>query len=87
VPRRLTCPGFPRASRYDGTRALARVEWSKGWGDTAESTWSDAEVLGSGVPATFDYSAGRDWARATAILGRLDPYGVYDNALLKRLFP
>ena len=95
----LTLPGTPHAEEfyreleqfllttYDGGHALARVEWSKGWAYTEEDAWSDPEVLGTAVPASFDDGAGPDWAAATAALARLDPHRVYDNAFLKRLFP
>ncbi|MEV5875237.1 cholesterol oxidase substrate-binding domain-containing protein [Streptomyces sp. NPDC052101] len=90
----LTLPGTPYAGQflrelerflldsYDGGHALARVEWSKGWGYTADAAWSDAEVLGTAVPATF----GREvWTRAVAVLDRLDPHRVFGNAFLDRL--
>ncbi|WP_369229843.1 cholesterol oxidase substrate-binding domain-containing protein [Streptomyces sp. R21] len=95
----LTLPGTPHAEEfyreleqfllttYDGGHALARVEWSKGWAYTEEDAWSDPEVLGTAVPASFDDGAGPDWAAAAAALDRLDPHRVYDNAFLKRLFP
>ncbi|MET7701626.1 cholesterol oxidase substrate-binding domain-containing protein [Streptomyces sp. NPDC005485] len=95
----LTLPGTPHAEEfyrkleqfllttYDGGHALARVEWSKGWAYTKEAGWSDPEVLGTTVPASFDDGAGPDWSAATAVLDRLDPHRVYDNALLRRLFP
>ncbi|MFF1765284.1 cholesterol oxidase substrate-binding domain-containing protein [Streptomyces sp. NPDC058251] len=39
---------------YDGEHALPRVEWSRGWARTDEEAWSDAEVLGTAVPTSFD---------------------------------
>ncbi|WP_406470727.1 cholesterol oxidase substrate-binding domain-containing protein [Streptomyces sp. NBC_01615] len=71
---------------YDGGFALARVEWSKGWGYTDEAAWTDTEVLGTEVPGTFDDGVGPDWGETAAVLERLDPHRVYDNALLGRLF-
>ncbi|MFJ4833455.1 cholesterol oxidase substrate-binding domain-containing protein [Streptomyces sp. NPDC088747] len=95
----LTLPGTPDAeafyreleqfllTAYDGGYALTRVEWSKGWAYTDEAAWADQEVLGAAVPASFDDGAGPDWEQAAAVLERLDPHRVYDNAFLKRLFP
>jgi FAD/FMN-containing dehydrogenase len=71
---------------YDGGYALTRVEWSKGWGYTDEAAWTDEEVLGTDVPATFDDGTGPDWGATAAILDRLDPHRVYDNTLLRKLF-
>lgn len=90
----LTLPGTPHADafyrelerflldRYDGTHALTRVEWSKGWGYTDTAAWSDEEVLGTAVPGSF----GSAWGEAATVLRRLDPHRVFDTALLGRLF-
>jgi FAD/FMN-containing dehydrogenase len=95
----LTLPGTPDApefyrelerfllTTYDGEHALTRVEWSKGWAYTDEAAWSDPEVLGTAVPASFDDGEGADWDATAAVLDRLDPHRVFDNAFLKRLFP
>ncbi|KPI22625.1 Cholesterol oxidase substrate-binding protein [Actinobacteria bacterium OK074] len=95
----LTLPGTPYAPEfyreverflldtYDGGDALARVEWSKGWAYTDNAAWSDAEVIGTAVPASFGDSAGPSWDRAAAGLERLDPHRVFDNPFLSRLFP
>lgn len=95
----LTLPGTPDAhafyrelerfliTTYDGTYALTRVEWSKGWAYSDEAAWSDGEVLGTTVPASFDDGSGPEWTETAAVLDRLDPHGVYENAFLKRLFP
>jgi FAD/FMN-containing dehydrogenase len=91
----LTLPGTPHAdafyrelerfllSTYDGTHALTRVEWSKGWGYTEEAAWSDDEVLGTVVPASF----GDAWGEAADTLERLDPHRVFRAPLHGRLFP
>ncbi|MFJ4946739.1 cholesterol oxidase substrate-binding domain-containing protein [Streptomyces sp. NPDC088760] len=90
----LTLPGTPYAEaflseledfllgRYDGGYALARVEWSKGWGYTADAAWSDARVLGTAVPGSFGADV---WGRAVAVLDRLDPHRVFGNGFLDRL--
>ncbi len=91
----LTLPGTPYAdafyrelerfllSTYDGTHALTRVEWSKGWGYTDEAAWSDAEVLGTTVPESF----GEVFGQAAGTLERLDPHRVFRAPLHGRLFP
>ncbi|MGW2648020.1 cholesterol oxidase substrate-binding domain-containing protein [Streptomyces sp. NPDC001393] len=90
----LTLPGTPYAEEflrelerfllrsYGGGSALARVEWSKGWGYTTQAAWSDAEVLDRAVPGSF---GPRVWARAVETLDRLDPHRVFGNAFLDRL--
>ncbi|MFI6490119.1 cholesterol oxidase substrate-binding domain-containing protein [Streptomyces sp. NPDC050564] len=95
----LTLPGTPDAeafyrelehfllTTFDGGYALTRVEWSKGWAYTDQAAWSDPAVLGSTVPASFDDGEGADWDATAAVLDRLDPHRVFDNALLKQLFP
>ncbi|MCT9075911.1 cholesterol oxidase substrate-binding domain-containing protein [Streptomyces fulvoviolaceus] len=91
----LTLPGTPYAEAFlreielflldshDGTDALTRVEWSKGWAYTDAAVWSDEEVLGTAVPASFGEAA---WGQAAGVLDRLDPHGVFGNAFLDRLF-
>lgn len=91
----LTLPGTPHAEEflreleqfllrsYDGTDALARVEWSKGWAYTERAGWSDEEVLGTAIPGSFGESV---WGRAAGTFDRLDPHRVFGNAFLDRLF-
>lgn len=91
----LTLPGTPYAEEflreleqflyrsYDGTDALTRVEWSKGWAYTDQAAWSDEEVLGTAIPASFGESV---WEQAAEVLDRLDPHGVFGNAFLDGLF-
>ncbi|MDQ0604113.1 FAD/FMN-containing dehydrogenase [Streptomyces canus] len=91
----LTLPGTPYAEAFlrelerflldshDGTDALTRVEWSKGWAYTDDAVWDDEQVLGAAVPASLGDGV---WEQAAGILDRLDPHGVYGNAFLDRLF-
>ncbi|MFM9443183.1 cholesterol oxidase substrate-binding domain-containing protein [Streptomyces acidiscabies] len=91
----LTLPGTAHAeefyrelerfllSSFDGTDALARVEWSKGWGYTVQEAWADPEVLGTAVPESY----GAAWGEAAGTLRRLDPHGVFRAPLHQRLFP
>nr|WSY49324.1 FAD-binding protein [Streptomyces sp. NBC_00886] len=91
----LTLPGTPYAEEflreleqflyrsYDGTDALTRVEWSKGWAYTEQAAWSDEEVLGTAIPGSFGESV---WGQAAGTFDRLDPHGVFGNAFLDRLF-
>lgn len=90
----LTLPGTPDAEAflreleqfllgtYDGGYALARAEWSKGWAYTEDAVWSDAEVLGTTVPGSFEAGV---WKQAVGILDRLDPHRVFSNGFLDRL--
>jgi FAD/FMN-containing dehydrogenase len=90
----LTQPTTPGASEFyrelerfclrtfDGTYALTRVEWSKGWAYTDEAAWADQEVVGRWVPAS--YGTGQ-WAQAVAVLDRLDPHHVFGNDFLDGL--
>ncbi|MFG3019591.1 cholesterol oxidase substrate-binding domain-containing protein [Streptomyces sp. NPDC048254] len=83
----LTLPGTPHAEaflrelegflfeRYEGTR----VEWSKGWAYTESDVWSDEEVLGTTVPASFGSAV---WDTAVETLDRLDPHRVFSNGFL-----
>ncbi|WP_445019253.1 cholesterol oxidase substrate-binding domain-containing protein [Streptomyces sp. SAS_276] len=91
----LTLPGTPHAEEflreleqfllrsYDGTDALARVEWSKGWAYTEKAGWSDEEVLDTAIPGSFGESV---WGQAAGTFDRLDPHRVFGNAFLDRLF-
>ncbi|MFI1727276.1 cholesterol oxidase substrate-binding domain-containing protein [Streptomyces sp. NPDC020489] len=91
----LTLPGTPHAEAFlrelerflldahDGTHALTRVEWSKGWAYTRDAVWDDEEVLGTAVPASLGEGA---WGQASGVLDRLDPHRVFGNAFLDRLF-
>ncbi|MFC8513075.1 cholesterol oxidase substrate-binding domain-containing protein [Streptomyces sp. NPDC057257] len=91
----LTLPGTPYAEAflreleqfllrtYDGEHALTRVEWSKGWAYTDDSVWSDEEVLGTAIPASFGEAV---WGQAAGTLDRLDPHRVFGNGFLDRLF-
>ncbi|WP_436988774.1 cholesterol oxidase substrate-binding domain-containing protein [Streptomyces sp. enrichment culture] len=88
----LTLPGTPDAPSFyrelerfllrafDGTYALARVEWSKGWAYTDRAAWDDQEVIGTAVPASLP-----GWDGAVAALDRLDPHRVFTNPFLDRL--
>jgi FAD/FMN-containing dehydrogenase len=58
-----------------------RVEWSKGWAYTNEAAWSDPDVLGGAVPASF----GTGWDAAVSTMDRLDPARVFSNPFLDRL--
>lgn len=90
----LTLPGTPYAEAFlreleqfllrtfDGEHALTRVEWSKGWAYTDEAAWSDEEVLGTAVPASFGEAA---WGQAAGVLDRFDPHHVFGNGFLDRL--
>ena len=64
-----------------------RVEWSKGWAYTDQSGWSDDDVITRKIPASL--TAGRPvaatFAAAAGQLNALDPHGVFESPLTRRL--
>ena len=98
----LTFPGTPSApafyaeleawmlQRYTIARNnLLRVEWSKGWGYTADGAWTSQTMLGSAVPNSFtaQQTVGKQFKAAIAQLDALDPARIYSAPLHERLFP
>lgn len=89
----LTLPGTPTSGafyaeleqwlfdRYSDDEACCRVEWSKGWGYTADGPWRSDEVVKDLVPA----SLGPEFASATDTLARLDPRSVFMSGFLDRM--
>ena len=89
----LTLPGTPTSGafyaeleqwlfdRYSDDDACCRVEWSKGWGYTADGPWRSDEVVKELVPA----SLGPEFASATDTLARLDPRSVFMSGFLDRM--
>lgn len=92
----LTLPGTPSANeyyaeleawlwqRYDGTDAVMRVEWSKGWGYTPSAGWANSEVLTNKIPASLPQGS---LQQAADILDSLDPKRVFSSPLLDALLP
>ncbi len=75
------------ARKYDGSWALMRPEWSKGWGYTSAGPHTSPQWL-DGYPASTlrdGYSSGGDWDAAVAALQALDPHGVFTNAFSERV--
>ncbi|MCH2149350.1 MAG: FAD-binding protein [Phycisphaerales bacterium] len=76
-------------TRFDGTDATIRVEWSKGWGYTESGPWTNHDVINDLVPESL--RRGRpshaDWDHAIETLNELDPHGVLRNPFLDRLMP
>ncbi|MGZ9713272.1 cholesterol oxidase substrate-binding domain-containing protein [Glaciimonas sp. GNP009] len=91
----LTFPGTPYANRfyreieqwinanYSGSYASVRPEWSKGWGYSDQSAWSDPLALQTTVPNTFrvGQSSASNWDTAKAGLSKHDPYRIFSSAL------
>ena len=89
----LTLPGTPDSGsfyaeletwlfdRYSDENASCRVEWSKGWGYTADGPWRSADVVGTRVPA----SLGTDFDAAVGRLRDLDPHQVFMSGFLEEL--
>jgi FAD/FMN-containing dehydrogenase len=90
----LSFPGTPAAGRayrdierwvfanYRPPYALARPEWSKGWGYTARGAWTNHRIVGRTVPETFRAAP---WNAAVRTLDRLDPHAVFTSPLLRAL--
>lgn len=91
----LTLPGTPSAGafyteleewlfdQYNDDDAMCRVEWSKGWGYTADGPWRSKRTLASRIPASF----GDDFGRAVVQLQRYDPKGVFRCRFHDTLMP
>jgi len=97
----LTIPGTPHAdefytqleawllSNYTGTYAGVRFEWSKGWGYTTTSAWSNTTALGTTIPAMYStgQAAGDGWSAALATLDSYDPNRIFAGPLHDQLMP
>ena len=97
----LSIPGTPTANdyyaeleqwiytNYVGDYAGVRVEWSKGWGYTPAGAWTNQDVIGARIPASFTQGMAADASFRTAvdILDRLDPARIYSTPFLDRLMP
>jgi hypothetical protein len=97
----LSIPGTPTANdyyaeleqwiytNYVGDYAGVRVEWSKGWGYTPAGAWTNQDVIGARIPASFTQGVAADASFRTAvdILDRLDPARIYSTPFLDRLMP
>ena len=64
---------------FDGRRALARVEWSKGWAYDARGPWRSHLLGAAGAPY------GRSRSTAASIFSRLDPHGVFRTPLIDHI--
>jgi hypothetical protein len=64
---------------FDGTRALARAEWSKGWAYDDIGSWRADRLAAVGAPY------GRRRAAAAATFRRLDPHGVFRTEIVRGL--
>jgi FAD/FMN-containing dehydrogenase len=92
----LTMPGTPLAheayraieqwlfTTFDGTTAMVRPEWSKGWAYTATAAWADPTMLLATIPAALraGQAAGDNWDSALAALNSADPHHVFSNGFL-----
>lgn len=67
-------------SRFSGTWAGFRPEWSKGWAYTDTAGWADREALAGYIPAAFDA-----WKGAMKTLRALDPQGIYGTGFSDEL--
>ena len=97
----LSIPGTPTANdyyaeleqwiytNYVGDYAGVRVEWSKGWGYTPAGAWTNQDVIGARIPASFTQGMAADasFRIAVDILDRLDPARIFSTPFLDRLMP
>jgi FAD/FMN-containing dehydrogenase len=97
----LTMPGTPLSDsfyrtveqwmfrQFNGTYAMVRPEWSKGWGYTTSSAWADPTMLGTNIPNTLRIGqpSGDNWDTALGTLDAYDPYRVFSNAFLDTFMP
>ncbi|CDG99070.1 conserved hypothetical protein [Xenorhabdus bovienii str. puntauvense] len=95
----LTFPGTPYAiefcrkfeqwlfKEFDGSYALARVEWSKGWAYSPNAAWEDNDTLTKTIPASFNdgLPADNHWASSVAALQQYDPHHLFRSPLLEKL--
>ncbi len=91
----LTFPGTPFSnqfyqeveewcfSNYIGTYANFRVEWSKGWGYTKTSAWSNTDILERMIPNSLRKGEilEDNWELARSILNYYDPHRIFTSAL------
>jgi len=92
----LTMPGTPLANEayraieqwffatFDGTTAMVRPEWSKGWAYTSTAAWTDPVMLSVTIPNGLraGQAAGDNWDSALAALSAADPHRVFTNGFL-----
>jgi FAD/FMN-containing dehydrogenase len=97
----LTVPGTPYANQfyreveqwvytnYSGSYAMARPEWSKGWGYSNSAAWADPTQLSTTVPNSYrtGLPATDNWDTAKATLNSYDPHRVFTNPFLDTLLP
>ncbi|MCE6998680.1 FAD-binding protein [Saccharothrix sp. S26] len=74
-------------TRYTGSYAFTRAEWSKGWAYTDQAAWADHTVLTSTVPDSYRQGPNPTWDAARATLNAVDPHRVFSNPFLDVLLP
>lgn len=96
----LTFPGTPYSLQYFqeceqwiinnyASYAGVRMEWSKGWGYSAEGAWQNQDILQNQVPRSYTRGqpADQGWDTAVRTLEKLDPSRIYSAPLHDRLMP
>lgn len=75
-------------SHYAGDYAMARVEWSKGWGYTSSGAWENEKVLKERIPDSFTAGLNKDsgWEFAVKTLEKYDPHHIYFSPLIDKVF-
>lgn len=96
----LTFPGTPYSLQFFqeceqwvinnyASYAGVRMEWSKGWGYSADGAWQNQDILQNQVPRSYSQGqpADQEWDSAVRILEKLDPSRIYAAPLHDRLMP
>lgn len=96
----LTFPGTPYSLQFFqeceqwvinnyASYAGVRMEWSKGWGYSADGAWQNQDILQNQVPRSYSQGqpADQGWDSAVRILEKLDPSRIYAAPLHDRLMP
>lgn len=96
----LTFPGTPYSLQFFqeceqwiinnyASYAGVRMEWSKGWGYSAEGAWQNQDILRNQVSRSYNQGqpADQGWESAVRTLEKLDPSRIYSAPLHDRLMP
>lgn len=73
-------------SKYNGTDAIVRVEWSKGWAYTENSAWSNENVLRKIIPSSFPKTQNDGFNWAVSTFDKYDPHRIFSNEFLDIFF-
>ncbi|KAJ6639837.1 hypothetical protein Bhyg_12584 [Pseudolycoriella hygida] len=69
-------------NEYNGTYAIIRPEWSKGWAYTNNDVWSNSRIYRNVIPSLFSNSTVSKWNWAINTLNKYDPNRIFTNSFL-----